>query len=439
MSTTQKTITQAVNGGLLDYSMYVLESRAIPSVVDGLKPVTRKLLYAMLNEHSGNRVKVSDLGGISRHNFHHGEQSAIDAAIGMAAKWSNNNPLFEQHGNFGSRLVQEAAGPRYIHASLSENFKKFFVDTEVAPTAFDPENPEPCYYLPIIPYVLINGIGGVATGFKTEILPRALKDVFDATKAYLKNPTKFLSSNAAIKPTFPDFKGNVIRHSENQWKSQGVIEYIGKNYFQISELPIGYDRASYVTLLNELIDKDLIKDYDDCCSKDGFGFKVKVSLNQKDVIDKDPYKYFKLEKIHTEILTTMGIDGKLKIFQSVAELIAYFCDFRLKMFRTKIEYDRAKIKQEIQYLKYKRQFISRVVAGNINFKTTTKQQLLDYIAGIWNDDRAKSFIRIPLYECTPDEVANLVKEILKAEAFLLDLDSLTEEKLFNTRLNSIKL
>lgn len=435
----KKTVSEIIDTEYLEYSMYTLEQRAIPSVVDGLKPVQRKILYAMLNEHSGKKVKLNDLGSISKLNYHHGEVSAIAAAVGMSQDWSNNAPLFDGHGSFGSRMIQEAAAPRYIFASLSEHYKKFFCDTEVAPKSFDEENKEPAYYLPIIPWVLVNEISGISVGFKCTILPRSIKDVMDATKAYLKNPKRFLEANESIKPTYPHFRGEVIQHSENQWKTQGIINYIGKNYFEISELPVGLDRETYVTFLNELCDKDLIKDYEDNCSGAGFGFNIKVTIAQKEAIEKDPYKYFKLEKIHTEILTTLGHDGKLKIFQSVAELVAYFCDFRLTMFQSKIEYDCAKLNQEITYNVDKQKFISDVINDKITLRNTSKIEMLDYInKWITKAEHGKSFVKIPLYECTNDEFESLNNKIITLQKSLSDLDSLTPEKLFQTRLAAIK-
>lgn len=438
MTIKEKTITQIIDGGYLGYAMYVLESRAIPSVVDGQKTVNRKLIYAMLNEHGGKKTKVVDLGSISKFNYHHGETSATEAASNMAATWNNNAPLFEQHGNFGSRLVQEPSSPRYIHASLSTNFKKFFIDEEVAPPNFDTENPEPAYYLPIIPWVLVNGVSGIAVGFKCDIMPRSIKDVLAATKGYLKNPTKFLKENAPIPPTFPNFRGTVEQRGDNQWKTRGIIEFVGKNTFHISELPWGYDRATYVTLLNELCDKDLIKDYSDECSKVGFGFKVKVTASQKVEIDKDPYKYFTLDKIHTEILTTMGIDGKLKIFQSVAELIGYFCDFRTTKFQDKIEYDKAELKHDIIVAKDKRKFLSLVINDAIDFKKINKSEMLKFIAdNVTDAEHGKQFMNIPLYACTVDAISALDGDIVDMGNKLLELDKITPIQLFTNKLNGI--
>ena len=439
MTTEIRTLTQIMNNEMREFSMYTIENRAIPSVIDGLKISQRKLLYAMINEHHGKRVKVAELGGgLAKFNFHHGEQSAIGAAVGLSQPWSNNAPIFEGHGNFGSRLVQEAAAARYIYSSISPNFKKYFRDEEVAPPAFDPENPEPAFYLPIIPWVLVNGISGIAVGFKAEILPRSIQSLVAATKACLKDPEKFLKDHADIAPSFPEFKGKVAKVSDNQWKTIGKIEYIGRNTFSITELPIGFDRESYVEFLNTLIDKDMIRDYEDACSKDGFGFNVKVSLQNKIDIEKDPLKYFKLEKIHTEILTTLGCDGKLKIFDHVSKLIHYFITYRLEKFGDKIKYDINEMTDELAQMRAKIKFIKCVIGDEINFKTMTKAELLVFISKqITTEEWGAKFIHIPLYECTKDQVDALIKKCVDMQARIIELNNTTPAMLYVASLKGV--
>lgn len=440
MKTEYRTLTDIIDTDYLDFAMYTLQSRAIPSVIDGLKPVQRKIIYSMLLDYKSTKVKVAELGGgLAKYNYIHGETSATDAAIKLSAPWNNNLSLLDPYGNFGSRMIQESAAPRYIYTSLSPTFKKFFIDEEVATKSLNNENPEPMFYLPIIPWVLVNGCAGMAVGFKCSILPRSTKDVINATKAYLKNPKKFLELNEDIQPTFPQFSGNIIKHSENQWKTTGIVNYIGKYTYEITELPIGYDRESYINVLNDLIDKELIKDYSDECAKSGFGFRVKVSLSQKENIDKDPLKYFKLEKIHTEILTTLGYDGKLKIFNSVSELIAYFCDYRLTKFKDKIDYDIDKIEKEIKILSGRRKFINEVVTEQIEFKNTTKKELLGFIyKWVTTEDYGKQFASIPLYQCTTDEILSLDNTIKEKQKELVTLKTTTPERNFDLALKGLK-
>ena len=427
MQTEKRSIKRVIDTDYRTYSMYVLENRAIPSAIDGLKSVTRKLLYAMEAEGGRNKKKVSDIGGgLSKYGYHHGETSAMGAAVGMASDWDNNAPLFTGHGNFGSRLIQEAAAARYIFITLSENYNRWFIDTEVAPKSIDEEAPEPAHYLPIIPWVLINGTSGIAVGFASCVLPRSIKDVSAAVKKCIADPVKFLKQNAPIAPTFPSFKGEVVDGGDGSWKTRGIISYAGKYVYEITELPIGYDREKYVSFLNGLVDDGLIKDYDDNCSDAGFGFSIKVSGEQRTKIDKDPIKYFKLEKSHSENLTTLGADGKLKIFDSVAQLIHYFVEYRTSKFAEKLEYECLQLENKSSQLADKIKFIGLVIDGKVDFKKVTKEQLLHFIfTKVTEADYGKRFANIPLYECTADVVANLKAELEKTKTELKALKKVT--------------
>ncbi len=432
MNITNKSITEVIDTDLLDYSMYVLQNRAIPSAIDGFKSGGRKLVYAMVNDYPTRKVKVAELAGsIAKYGFHHGESSAEGAAVTLTADWNNNCPVFTGHGNFGSRLIQEAAASRYIFVSLSPEFKKYFIDAEVTSKSFDEESPEPQHYLPIVPWVLVQGISGIAVGFACNILPHSIKDLSSSVKSYLKNPAKYIKDQPVITPTFPHFKGDVTQESDDglSWSTTGLIEYIGKYTYKISELPVGYDREQYVNILNDLIDADKIKDYEDGCSEDGFGFLVKVSTAQKEKIDNDPIKYFKLKKNHTQNLTTLGTDGKLKIFKSTADLIAYFCNYRLQKFNDKIEYEKNELTVDIEQMSDKVKFIKLVIAGKVDFKKLTKIQLLDFIAEkITTKDHGKLLINIPLWNCTQDVLEALemkIKECSNSYNLLLKTSSLS--------------
>ena len=423
MKIIDQSITDVINKDYLEYSMYTIENRAIPSAIDGFKPVHRKLVYAMLNVHKGKKTKVADLGSISSLNYHHGEASAMEAVNTLTAEYNNNCPVFKGHGNFGSRLVQEAASARYVYAEISPEFKKYFIDHEIAPGAIDPENPEPAHYLPTIPWVLVNGIEGIAVGFATKIFPRSIKLLTDEVHACLANSQKYLKANKPLPPTYPEFRGEVIQGEEpGQWITTGIIEYVGKNTYKINELPIGYDRESYITVLHSLLDTDKIRDFDDDCAETGFGFTIKVTPAQKDKIDSDPLKYFKLIKPKTENITTLDVNGKLKVFESPTQLVAYFVEYRLSKFEEKLAFEKAGLDSDISEMEDRIKFINAVINRKIDFRTLSKTDLLDYIdLSITKKEYGRGFINIPLYNCTVDAVEALNGKIATAKAQLVAL------------------
>lgn len=409
---TKLPIKNDIDVNLKEFALYTIYNRAIPSAIDGMKPTARKILYAMLQYPSPlkTKVKLSELGGgLAKFNYHHGEVSAQSTAVGMAQTWSNNAPLLEGYGNFGSRKIQEAAACRYIFASLSKNFDKYFKDHDVCPVSPDPENPEPMFYLPTIPWVLVNGVSGIATGFATKILPRSPLDLTNAVKKVLKNPNTKIEN---IKPSFPDFVGDVIHVTENTWKVRGIIEEVGAFYYKISEVPYGDDRAGIVEFLNSLIDDNKINDYDDNCSDKGFEFVVKVSRAQKEAIEKDPIKFFKLEKQVTENLTMIGHDGKIKCFDDIDSVIKYFVQYRLTKVEESMKLELTNFNNQLRILNDKIRFIESVLNQKINFHKLNKTELVDWIvANITAAEYGKSFINIPIYQLTNDSIKTLQNEI----------------------------
>lgn len=139
-------ISDVAKNEWLDFAMYTVEARAIPNMIDGLKPVQRFYLYSSIKNSKKDFKKVSAVSGIiSDYGYNHGEQSAAGAGQLMAATWNNNVTLVEGRGSFGTRLIQEAGAPRYVYTRLSENFDKYIKDINLAPEHGDPEHEPPAF------------------------------------------------------------------------------------------------------------------------------------------------------------------------------------------------------------------------------------------------------------------------------------------------------
>lgn len=431
-----KTVKEIIDNEYKDYSLFTIYNRAIPSAIDGMKPVQRFVLYGMLQRKDPytKRVKLSDLGAISPYGYHQGEVSAIEAAVKMAREWGNNEPILVGHGNFGTRVITEAAAPRYIFATLSPKFDSLFIDSDVAPVNPDEEILTPQFYLPVIPWVLINGVRGVAVGFATLILPRAVDDVVNAVNQYLAKPSKFAIED--IKPTFPNFRGEVFKDG-TRWVSRGIIRD-DRMYYVIDELPYGIDREEYMAFLDGLEEKELITSYTDDCS-DTFSFRVKVSRDQKAKIEKDVYKFFGLDAYFTENLTTIGHDGKLKIFDNVGQLIVYFCEYRLAKFAEKIHKEIVESELRVNVLTDRVKFIESVRNGEIDIKNSTRSQVKQFISdNITKQPYGDDFIQIPFYRFTSDEVEKMKAEIKASELQLEKLRKTTPEDRFKTVLKKVQ-
>jgi DNA topoisomerase-2 len=432
-----KTVAQTIDSDYRHYAMYVLENRAIPCFIDGFKPVHRKLFYAMLNEHRGKKTKVSDLGGISKFNYHHGESSAMGAAVTLTAEWNNNVPLFQGHGNFGSRLIQEAAAPRYIFASANPEINKYFSDFEVCDKNSDEDSPEPQTYLPNIPWVLVNGVEGIAVGFACRYLPHSPVDIAKACQLAVKGKLK---DDYVIPVTFPGFRGEVIQESATKVVTRGIVTRVKRNMWQITEAPWGYDRDQMFNQLDKMMADGKIVDFDDDCNDTGFNFSVKLDSACDVKCQKDPIAYFKLEKAFTENYTALDETGKLRLFQSKPEIIRTFVEYRVKKIGDKIQYDIKEVSSKLTWAMLKLNLIGDVLERKIDLLAMKKADLIAYTVDEYaaSEENAAKLTQIPIVDMTTDKLADLRLEIAKLGAALEDLRQLVPTDVYTARLSAIK-
>lgn len=417
VNTNDYPISKVASNEWLSFAKYTVEARAIPNMIDGMKPVQRFYLYSSIINSKRDFKKVSAVSGIiSDYGYNHGEASAAGAGQLMAATWNNNLCLIEGRGSFGTRLVQEAGAPRYVYTRLHENFDKYVKDIELSPTHEDPEHEPPAFYLPTIPLVLANGTKGIATGFATNILPRCPVDLANKCEDYIT----FGKITRKPKIKFPDFTGKVLADPEspNKWISYGLYEKQSKTVLQITEVPYGFDREGYVKVLDKLEEDGDIVSYDDLCDKNGFKFEVKLKLatsakwNDAKIISK-----FKLSKSFAENLTVIDENGKLREYDDPRDLIKDFCDFRLSVLSKRIEARLNSAEEMARWLKVKMEFIQAVLDDKITFKNQKKAAVSKQILATTSAtaDDVDRLLRINIMSLTDELVKQLAKEIKEAE------------------------
>ncbi len=417
----ERTVSDIIDTEYKEYAMYVLENRAIPSYIDGQKPSGRKILYSMINQFKGKKVKVAELGSsLPSYGYHHGEASAMGAAITLTADWNNNIPIFRGYGNFGSRLVQNSAAPRYIFCDLNPEFSKYFYDDSVCTSRNDPEHPEPQQYLPIIPWVLVNGIEGIAVGFACRYLPHSPKDI---AKACIKAVKGKLKEDHVLPVTFPYFKGTIIQEETNKIISRGVVERVKRNTWLITEVPWGYDREKFFINLDKMMEQNKIQDFEDQCDDSGFKFQVKMDGNQDAKCSSDPIAYFKLERSYSENYTALDENGKLILFNNKNEIIKKFVEFRIGKIQERIDFDIQKLNNDLYWYNKKSEFVSDVVSKKINLIGYTKKKLLEYCMETYSveQDIASRMIGTPIYDMTSDVIEELNEKISRTK---LQIDNL---------------
>ena len=405
-------ISKVARNEWLDFAMYTVESRAIPNMIDGLKPVQRFYLYSSLLNSKRDFKKVSAVAGIiSDYGYNHGETSAAGAGQLMAASWNNNVCLVEGRGSFGTRLVQQAGAARYVYTRVHKNFEKYIKDIELSPVHADPEHEPPSFYLPVLPLVLANGAKGIATGFATSILPRSTKHLAKAVKEYLEKG----SIARKLPITFPDFSGKVEYDKENdKYQVIGSFERKSKTVMVITEVPYGYDREGYIKVLDTLEDNNDIVSYEDKCDKTGFCFEIKLKLASANAwTDERIIRKFKLSKPLSENLTVIDQNGKLREYTNARDLIKDFVDYRLTILQQRINLRKEEEVEESRWLKVKMQFIKAVLDGTIQFKNKKKDVVATQILKVTDALKldVDKLLRINMLSLTDEMVKDLKQQI----------------------------
>jgi hypothetical protein len=405
--------------------------RSIPSVIDGLKPSQRKILYgAFLRGLDKTEVKVAQLAGFvsDRAAYHHGEASLNSTIIGMAQNFvgSNNINILSPNGQFGTRLKggSDASASRYIWTKLEKITTTIFnpIDNSVLNQLNDDGMLiEPEYYVPIIPMVLVNGIQGIGTGFSTKIPPYNPIDIIQNLKNKLKGQL--------IKPMDPwwrNFNGNIVKIDDYNYEIYGKWK-ISNNKLIITELPIGEWTSSYKEFLeNMLLEQDKkpknkktssLISYKDNNTDELIYFELTFENGYLEK-EKDIDKTFKLCKKYS--ITNMHLycpKGHIKKYNKVDDIIEDYYNVRLDLYQKRKNYLLNVLEQQLKIISYKVKFILMVINNKIEIRNKKKI----YIENILEENN------FPKLQKTKDE--NISYDYLLS----MPLWNLTKEKIDELR------
>lgn len=357
-----------------EYAIYTAQHRAIPSICDGLKDGQRKFLWVARNK--GDKIKTVSLGSeaIGQGLYMHGDGPASDTVSMMAAPFCNNVPLFEGLGNFGTRIAPtEVGAPRYTSIKRGNAAKELiYPDINIIPLKenYDGSNMEPVNFLPLIPMVLVNGISGIAVGWSTDILPRNIGEIIDATIKTLDG--KKITS---IKPSY-DYLNCSVEHIEgNSWIFSGRIDKVNSNTLRITELPPETTLEKYKEKLNKMIDDGTIMDYDDN-SAEFIDIEIKVARKSiEGLSEKSLLEMFKLRQKKTERIVVLNFDNKsITQYDSDINLIKDFVKWRFGWYKVRYEKMKNDSNYELLYWKALKECFDKNLPSKIS-KMKNKSEL----------------------------------------------------------------
>ncbi|HVU15707.1 MAG TPA: DNA gyrase subunit A [Candidatus Didemnitutus sp.] len=344
-------ITDIMQTAYIDYSMSVIISRALPDARDGLKPVQRRILYAMLREgllHNRAFDKCAGVVGEVLKNYHpHGDSSVYDTLVRLAQSWVMRYPLIDPQGNFGSVDGDPPAAYRYTEARLRDVAEELLKDIEEETVDFAPNykesTTEPTVLPAALPNLLMNGSTGIAVGMTTNIPPHNLGEIIAATCAVIDQPGISVAEVARYIPG-PDFPtGGYIngRDGINSYLTtgRGIVRTRGKAHTEeikgggeqivVTEIPYNVNRASLVTRIAELVREKEIDGIRDLRDESDENTRIVIELKrgeQSQVVINQLYQKTALESSFGVIL--LALDKKRPKQMNIKELIECYVDHR---------------------------------------------------------------------------------------------------------------
>lgn len=431
----EKTISHVVEKEYKTFSKYVCYNRAIPHIIDGFKPSQRKAFFCLKSKTKFEKVLSVSGRMISEANYHHGDTSASDMICKMAQDFTgaNNITPFIGDGEFGNKFIQSAGAPRYIFVKPNPFYYSLFKDEILTHRSEDLEDPEPKYYLPIIPTILLNGIKGIAVGFATEIQPYYIKDIIKLTRKFLNNTFDY----DFIRPYYKGYNGEILYNDEiHKFEMYGIYETINTTTLRITEIPVNFDREKYIKFLDKLIGKELIYSYEEN-NNDEDQWDILLRLPRKSQIWEDPVKHLKLCFVLNENITVLDEDNKLRIFDCIENIIRYFVDFRYNVYKQRRQYMIDKLTEDILYSKSKIKFI--IMMCSIDFKNMTKNQIRKFaLSKGCKKHHLEKHLEIRAHNLNKSYLIEIKKKIKELEKELKWYEKITAKKLYEIDLNELE-
>ncbi|KAM3733934.1 hypothetical protein ACB098_11G175300 [Castanea mollissima] len=369
-----------VNKELILFSMADLQ-RSIPSMVDGLKPGQRKILFCSFKRNFVKEAKVAQFSGyVSEHSaYHHGEQSLASTIIGMAQDYvgSNNINLLQPNGQFGTRNYggKDHASARYVYTRLSPITRFLFHKDDDDLLDYlneDGQSIEPIWYMPIIPTVLVNGSEGIGTGWSSYVPNYNPRDI-------IANVRRLLNGDAMepMDPWYKWFKGTIektaAKEGGNSYTICGTIEEVNETTLRITELPIRRWTQDYKEFLESVSSSNkeckdpFIEDFDMNC--DDVTVEFDVFLTPENLIRVTQEGLLKKFKLTTTISTTnmhlFDPRGVIKKYDNPEQILEDFFHLRLEFYEKRKKFLLNKREMELLKLENKVRFILAVVKGEI--------------------------------------------------------------------------
>lgn len=452
------------------YSKYIIQERALPDVRDGLKPVQRRILFAMYS--SGNtfeknfRKSAKTVGDVIGQYHPHGDSSVYDAMVRLSQDWKLRHVLIEMHGNNGSIDNDPPAAMRYTEAKLSQLSEELLRDINKETVAFIPNYDdttlEPMVLPSRFPNLLVNGSTGISSGYATDLPPHNLAEVIQATLKYIDNPDitvnqlmkhikgpdfptgGIIQGIDGIKKAYETGKGKIVvrsRVDEEELRS-------GRKQLIITEIPYEVNKSSLVKRIDELrADKKVDGIVEVRDETDRTGLRIAIEL-KKDVnsesIKNYLYKNSDLQISYNFNMVAIS-DGRPKLM-GLREIIESYLNHQIEVVtnRTRYDLDHAEKRMHIVEGLMKALSILDEVITLIRNSKNKKDAKDNLVAEFdFTEAQAEAIVMLQLYRLTNTDIVALEEEHAELEALIKKLRNILDDhdallSVIKDELNEIK-
>jgi DNA gyrase subunit A len=444
-------IEEEMRGAYIDYSMSVIVSRALPDVRDGLKPVHRRVLFAMdelgVNYDKPYKKSARIVGECLGKYHPHGDSSVYDAMVRMAQPWSLRYPLVDGQGNFGSVDGDSPAAMRYTEARLKRIAEEMLADinkntVDFTPN-FDDSLEEPSVLPAKIPNLLINGASGIAVGMATNMAPHNISEIIDGIIAYIDNneitvqdlaryikgpdfPTGgTIYGYSGIKSALETGRGRIVIRSNSRMETTPT----GKEQIIFTDVPFMVNKANMIEKIGAMInDKQLegISDLRDESDRDGIRivFDLKRDANANVVLN-NLYKFTQLQSSFS-VNNVALVKGKPALL-NIKDLIKHFVDHRHEVVTRRTQYDLEEAEKRahiLQGLLIALDNLDAVITLIRNSRDPDEAKAGLISSFELSEIQAKAILEMRLQRLTGLEREKIVKEYEEVQAFIADCNDI---------------
>ena len=450
---TTANITDIMQTAYIDYSMSVIVSRALPDARDGLKPVQRRILYAMLREgllHNRSYDKCAGVVGEVLKNYHpHGDSSVYDTLVRLAQNWVMRYPLIDPQGNFGSVDGDPPAAYRYTECRLNAVAEDLLKDIEEETVDFAPNykesTTEPTVLPSALPNLLMNGSTGIAVGMATNIPPHNLGEIIDAAVAIIDKPSISVDELCGIVrgPDFPT--GGVIAGTSGidsyLRPGRGIVRIRGRAITEetktgeqvvITEIPYNVNRARLVTRIAELVTEKHIDGIRDVRDESDENTRVVIELKrgeQAKVVINQLFQKTELETSFGVIL--LALDKKRPKQMNIKELLECYIEHRRDVITRRTRYrlrqaeDRAHILEGYKIALDNLDDFVRIIRASSGREEARQRLMAKYPL---SDRQTNAILELRLYQLTGLERDKIEAEYLELMKIIDELRSILENE-----------